>query len=97
MITRRFEIDYGWSVATFYSPVEPDEAISQFMKRANVCFGIRKCITKDPVVKSFTEEPIPAPWGELTGAFEMLEHNKPLGDVIVWDKEGNKIKSEWDD
>lgn len=94
---KKYEINYGWGVADLYSPVEKEEAISRFFKLADQCFGIRKSITKDPpVIISVQEENIPEPWDEIEGAFEMLVHNKPIPDIIVWDEEGEKIKSEWD-
>ena len=90
----KYEINYGWGIADMYSPVKKSEAINNFFKLANQCFGIRKCITKDPpVIISIEEKGIP---GNDKNAYEMLVHNKPIPDVIVWDEDGNKIKSEWD-
>lgn len=33
------------------------------------------------------------PKEKIKGEYERLEHN---GDLIIWNKEGEKIKSEWD-
>ena len=93
---RKYVIDYGWSTAKMWSPVSPDIATERFMQLANQCFGIRKSITETPTIKSVTEEPLPEPWAKMHGAHEVLMHNPPFEDVIVWDAEGNKIKSEWD-
>ena len=60
------------------------------MTLANQCFGIRKSITQTILVKMSDEQPRYL----LQREYERLEHS---GDVIVWDKDGNKIKSEWDD
>lgn len=94
--TYRYEIDYEWGVGTLWSPVAEAEAAARFEALGGQCFGLRKSM--GPVsVLSARPAPIPEPFGSIPGAYEMIEHNAPLSDTIVWDAEGNKVKSEWDD
>jgi hypothetical protein len=81
-------INYGFGSANLYTPSEDWE--SRFYELANQCFGIRKSIMCAELVLKKDIQPA----NMLTNEYERLEHS---GDVIVWDKEGNKIKSEFDD
>lgn len=97
-VVRKYVIDYGWSTATMWSPISPDKAMERFCELAMQCFGIHRSIENPRImsVMSVTEEPLPEPWARLQGAYEVLIHTPPIEDVIVWDADGNKIKSEWD-
>ena len=83
----KYKIDYGFGIAPLYTPSENwDE---RFYKLAGQCFGIRKSIMFADLISSNEDKPN----NMLDGEYERLEHN---GDVIVWNKNGEKIKSEWD-
>ena len=83
----KYVINYGCGRATLYTPHENWE--ERFMELASQCFGIRKSIMCTELI-SESKEFYPHP---LDGEYERLEHN---GDVIVWNADGEKIKSEWD-
>lgn len=84
----KYTINYGLGVAKLYTPSKNWE--NRFYDLANQCFGIRKNILQvELVAKEDTRPKL-----RYEGEYERLEHD---GDLIVWDKEGNKIKSEWDD
>lgn len=83
----KYEIDYEYGKAELYTP--SDDWENRFYKLASQCFGIRKSIGK---VKLINKEDA-KPKYEIVGEHERLEHN---GDLIVWGKDGNKIKSEFD-
>lgn len=89
---QKYEIDYEYGEAEMWTPVPPDQAEKRFYDLANQCFGIRKSIGR-VYVAHMGAESIPSPWGRFEGAYEMLTHHM---DVIVWDANGEKIKSEWD-
>jgi len=84
----RYLINYGNGNAYLYTPSEDWE--DRFYTLAHQCFGIRKNIAyvvleeKDNVKPRYL----------LVGEYERLEHS---GDMIVWNEQGEKIKSEWDD
>ena len=81
------KIDYGFGVATLYIPSKDWE--NRFYELANQCFGIRKSIMYAKLISSSEENPK----NMLDGEYERLEHS---GDVIVWNENGEKIKSEFD-
>lgn len=81
-------INYGFGVARLYTPHEDWSA--RFFTLADQCFGIRKSIKCAQLIDSRMEEPE----NPLPDEYERLEHD---GDVIVWNADGEKIKSEWDD
>lgn len=83
----KYIIDYEYGLAKLYTPSEDWE--SRFYELADQCFGIRKSIGEVELVKAVNEEPKNLRDGE----YERLEHS---GDLIIWNKEGEKIKSEWD-
>ena len=85
-------IDYGFGEADFYGDFDKDTVKRQFYHHANQCFGIRKSIS-DFKLLSIEEAGLPLPWRLIVGATTMLQHS---GDTIVWDANGEKIKSEWD-
>ena len=84
----KYTIDYGHGKAELYTPSENWEG--RFHVLASQCFGIRKSIAKAELIKQEDVQPKYL----LVGEYERLEHD---GDLIVWNEEGNKIKSEWDD
>ena len=83
----KYKIDYGFGVATLYTPSQDWE--NRFYELANQCFGIRKSIMYANLISSSEEKPK----NMLDGEYERLEHS---GDVIVWNENGEKIKSEFD-
>ena len=83
----KYKIDYGFGVATLYTPSQDWE--NRFYELANQCFGIRKSIMYAQLISSSEEKPD----NMLDGEYERLEHS---GDAIVWNANGEKIKSEWD-
>lgn len=82
-----YMIDYGFGVAKLYTPHE--DWRSRFYELADQCFGIRKSIMYACLIYKRAEKPR----NPLSDEYERLEHN---GDVIVWNKAGEKIKSECD-
>lgn len=84
----KYKINYGLGVATLYTPKEDWK--DRFNILANQCFGIRKSIIQEPELISKADE---KPYFKIKGEYERLEHS---GDVIIWNKAGEKIKSEWD-
>lgn len=84
----KYTIDYEYGIAALYTPSK--EWASRFYELANQCYGIRKSIGHVKLLKA--DDFIPTDIRE--NEYERLTHN---GDVIIWDKNGNKIKSEWDD
>lgn len=88
MIERnKYIIDYQFGIAYLYT--SSDEWEERFYHLAKQCFGIRKSIGKLELIR-IERDNITNP---LENEYERLEHNR---DVIVWDKEGKKIKSEFD-
>lgn len=83
----KYTIDYGFGTAQLYTPSEDWE--DRFYELANQCFGIRKSILH---AKLALKKDI-QPENPLENEYERLEHS---GDVIVWNKNGEKIKSEFD-
>lgn len=83
----KYIIDYEHGIAELYTPSENWE--ERFYDLAGQCFGIRKSIGKVGLNK---QEEIEPKW-KVVDEYERLEHN---GDSIIWDKDGNKIKTEWD-
>jgi len=83
----KYLIDYEYGISKLYTPNEDWE--ERFYELANQCFGIRKSIGEVRLISKEDEKPL----GVLDGEHERLEHN---GDVIIWDKKGEKIESEWD-
>lgn len=84
----KYVIDYEYGKAVLYTPSEDWK--NRFYDLAEQCFGIRKSIGKVALISASQEES----QNSLKNECERLEHH---GDLIVWDKDGNKIKSEWDD
>lgn len=93
MTVKRYDIDYEYGSAEFWTPAGDDKALGRFEALASQCFGIRKSIGATKIT-GVREEGIPSPWCKLEGAYEMLRHSG--GDTIVWDADGEKVKSEWD-
>lgn len=87
MKTNKYTIDYQYGTAVLYTPSEKWE--DRFYDLAYQCFGIRKSIGKVELISKTKENSK----YRLAGEYERLEHN---GDLIVWNKKGEKIKSEWD-
>jgi hypothetical protein len=83
----KYKIDYGFGVATLYTPSQDWE--NRFYELASQCLGIRKIIMYAKLISSRNKKPE----NMLDGEYERLEHS---GDVIVWNENGEKIKSEWD-
>ena len=83
----KYKINYGFGIATLYTPSE--NWSERFYKLAGQCFGIRKSIMFAHLISSSEDKPN----NMLDEEYERLEHN---GDIIVWNKNGEKIKSEWD-
>ena len=90
--TMHAEIDYGFGQADFWGTFTQETVERSFMEKANQCFGIRKSIS-DFVLISMEPDSLPKPWADLPGAATVLKHD---GDTIVWNGEGEKIKSEFD-
>lgn len=84
----KYEIDYGFGCAVLYTPSVDWKG--RFCDLANQCFGIRKSIMCANLISHEDTEPRQ----KIDGEHERLEHD---GDLIIWNKEGEKIKSEWDD
>lgn len=83
----KYLIDYEYGTAELYTPSE--NWLQRFYDLASQCFGIRKSVGEVRLIEKTNEQP---PY-LLQGEYERLCHD---GDVIVWDSNGNKIKSEWD-
>ena len=83
----KYVIDYEYGIAKLYTPSEDWE--DRFYTLADQCFGIRKSIGEVELVKIEDVEPKE----KIEGEYERLEYK---GDLIIWNKEGEKIKSEWD-
>ena len=83
----KYLIDYEYGIAELYTPSE--HWLYRFHDLAGQCFGIRNSIGKVQLIEATDEQP---PY-LLQREHERLCHH---GDVIVWDENGNKIKSEWD-
>ena len=86
-----YKINFGYGTAEMYTP-KTDDPKKVFGELSNQCFGIRKSISMFELI-STKERSIPDPWCKMEGAHQMLTHHS---DVIVWDKDGKKIKSEFD-
>ena len=78
-------IDYEYGVAKLYTPNEDWE--TRFHNLASQCFGIRKSIGVVNLKRVEEDDVEP-----IKDEYERLEHN---GDIIIWNKEGEKIKTEW--
>jgi hypothetical protein len=91
--TRLAIINYGYGKAEFWGQFDQDTVERQFYRFANQCFGIRKSISRCTILQ-LDEASLPEPWSKLEGATTVLKHSG--GDTIVWDADGEKIKSEWD-
>lgn len=83
----KYIIDYENGLAELYTPHEDWE--ERFYALAHQCFGIRKSIGNVVLINKRDVEPTDI----IKNEYERLEHHQ---DVIIWDKDGNKIKSEWD-
>ena len=80
------KIDYEYGEAVVVNQTnDPKEVLEDFYEKAGQCFGIRKSIGEVEITS--TNE---IGSGELT----ILSHSG--GDTIVFDKENNKLVSEWD-
>ena len=90
---RYARINFGCGVAELWGDFDVASVEEFFERHASQCFGIRKSITDFRLEHIELADHIPPPWGRLPGAVTMLSHS---GDTIVWDAEGEKIKSEWD-
>lgn len=82
----KYEIDYGYGIATLYTPYPPEE---RFMTLGETCFGLRKSIM---CCKVLSQEDVPCE------DFERLEFN---GDVYIWREDGARKMIDptwpWDD
>lgn len=87
MTRKKYIIDYEWGIAHLYTASENWE--TRFCELAGQCFGIRKSIGELELIR-IEEDDITE---LLDNEYERLEHH---GDVIVWNEQGEKIKSEWD-
>jgi len=86
------EIDYGYGKAEIWGAFDADTAERFFSTHANQCFGIRKSIAQ--IVVLFIEPAdLPEPWDRFDGAATVLKHSD---DVVIWNADGAKIKTEWD-
>ena len=83
----KYVIDYGYGEAVLYTNKKNYE--ERFYELSSQCFGIRKSVEKCDLISKSDEKPLKM----LDGECERLEHD---GDIIVWNSEGEKIKSEWD-
>ena len=83
-----FRIDYEYGRAKLYTPYNEWE--ERFYELAEQCLGIRKSIGELTLLSKSIE----SPKDKIPGEFERLEHN---GDVIIWNAQGEKIKSEFED
>jgi hypothetical protein len=90
------EINYGYSIAKLWGQFDKADVEGFFNRHAGECFGLRKSITNFQLNDFEAETELPKPWSKMEGASVVLMHNFPLNDTIVWDGDGNKIKSEWD-
>lgn len=88
------EIDYGHGRATLWGSFDRNVVESEFYRKAGECFGIRKSISGCTILNFDEASELPDPWRNFAGAATVLKHSG--GDTIVWDAEGEKIKSEWD-
>lgn len=81
-MTKKYTIDYGFGVATLFTPFDPKE---RFYTLANTCFGIRKSIVCCIIRRVEEVECVD---------FERLEFN---GDVYIWDEMGRRkmIEPKW--
>ena len=84
----KYRIDYEYGTANLYTPSTDWE--ERFYELAGQCFGIRKSIGETRLISQTDEKPTEM----LDGEYERLEHSG--GDTIVWNEQGEKIKSEWD-
>jgi hypothetical protein len=84
----KYTINYGFGTAVLYTPSEDWK--ERFYTLANQCFGIRKSITIDPELVKHEDA---KPKIMLRNEYERLEHS---GDVVVWNKKGKKILSEFE-
>lgn len=83
----KYLIDYEHGTAELYTPSE--HWLTRFHELASQCFGIRKSVGTVRLIEETNERP---PY-LLQNEYERLCNN---GDVIVWDENGRKIKSEFD-
>lgn len=83
----KYLIDYEYGIAELYTPCTDWEY--RFYTLAEQCFGIRKNIWDVELIRSEDIRPDDL----LEDEYERLEHD---GDVIVWNEDGIKIKTEWD-
>lgn len=84
----KYTIDYGFGVATLWTPLDP---VERFYTLADTCFGIRKSIACCSIL---SKEPA------TCETFERLEFG---GDVYVWRHDGARmmlnppIDEDWDE
>lgn len=83
----KFVDPYGFCMASLHSPVKKTDAYGRFYALVSECFDISKHFY-DPVMFAVELKGLPAPAKEI-GGYEMLGF---LGEDVVWDKEGNKVK-----
>lgn len=92
----RYLIDYGWSVAQFWTQeTEPEKVLADFHNKAGECFGLRKSITREPRILS--QGPAELPDWAPHGTAVAMTHNPPLEDRVAWDAAGVKVRNEWGD
>lgn len=78
-------IDYGHGKATFLTDLDGEDAERQFGQLANECFGIRKSMAHVHI--EHTEE--------VSEVATVIEHTG--GDIIIFDKDGKKLRDEYSD
>ena len=83
----KYLIDYEYGTAELYTPSE--HWLHRFTELSDQCFRNKKSVGRVQLIEETNERP---PY-LLQGEHERLCYN---GDVVVWNKEGVKIKSEWD-
>lgn len=100
---KKYRIDYGWSVAEFYTASPEDKVLGEFSECANNCFGIRKSITRNPKIVASHDADLPEKYlGK--NVTHVLVHNYPFPDEIAFDAtrtQGDnqfwKVRDEWGD
>jgi hypothetical protein len=92
-MTSYARIDYGNGRAQLWGTFDAKSVNGIFHKYAGQCFGIRKSLEAFILLEFRPDTPLPEPWNTMPGAATILKHS---GDTIVWNKAGEKIKSEWD-
>ena len=89
--TYKYRINYGFGVATLWTPLDPTE---RFYTLADTCFGIRKSIMYCNIL---SKEPA------TCDTFERLEYGGVNGDAYAWRHDGARmmlnppLDEDWDE